>query len=62
MYVPQKFLMVSYAKNHCMAESVGRKIKQIPCSDWLPEGARWTYLVFLGFPMLGKKIGFFAIK
>ena len=37
-----------------MVESVGRTIKQIPCSDWLPERARRTYLASWDFPCWEK--------
>ena len=28
------------------------KMKRIPCSDWLPERARWAYLARSGLPAL----------
>ena len=28
------------------------KMKQILCSDWLPERARWAYLAHSGLPVL----------
>ena len=38
------------------------KMKRILCSDWLPERARWAYLVRSGFPaLLPKKAKFFGL-
>ena len=33
------------------------KMKRILCSDWLPERARWAYLVRSGLPALFRNLG-----
>ena len=39
------------------------KMKQILCSDWLPEWARWDYLARSGFPrFVPAKAKFFGVS
>ena len=41
----------------CLALWAG-KMNQIPCCDWLPKRARWSYLTHSGLPAVSRKKNF----